>query len=326
MITVLLSVFNGGKWLDKSISSILIQTYHNFEFLIINDGSMDNSLEIIKKYSLIDKRIKIFSHKNIGLTKSLNEGIKNSKGKWIARIDADDIACPERLELQLNYANKHNLSLVGCQSNIIDANDKFKQKIYIPTDSKKLYENLKKQKSFFSHSSVLFDKNLVLKLGGYRETMNKAQDYDLWLRIAEVSKIGAIKYTGVLIREHNKRISNKDKGIEQRIYAHCANVSRILRKDFPIINDPLDINCKLETRKYKNFIKEYLLKTGTIIFYERLFLFKEKTNNASPKNYLLIPLFFNNFSLFIKLLLWIVKGDFISKKLAYSWVRIKRDI
>ena len=80
MITVLLSVFNGGKWLDKSISSILNQSYYNFEFLIINDGSMDNSLEIIKKYSLIDNRIKFLSHKNIGLTKSLNEGIKNSKG------------------------------------------------------------------------------------------------------------------------------------------------------------------------------------------------------------------------------------------------------
>ena len=320
MITVLLSVFNGEKWLDKSINSILNQTYRNFEFLIINDGSKDNSLEIIKKYALIDKRIKFLSHKNIGLTKSLNKGIKNSKGEWIARIDADDIACPKRLELQIKYATKYNLGLVGCQSNIIDENDNFKRKIIVPSDYRTIYYHLKNQKQIFSHSSVLFDKNLVLKLGGYRVAMHKAQDYDLWLRISEVSKVGTISYIGSLIRDHKKRISNKDRGLDQRIFAHCANVSRIIRTKFPEIKDPLDENCKIEIDKFKNFVEIYLLKTGTIDFYKKLYYFKEKTDNYSFKKILLIPLFFNKLSLIIKLFLWKINGDFISKKLAYAWV------
>ena len=124
------SVYNGEKWLRECIESVLNQTYKNFEFLIINDGSFDNSLKIIKEFALLDKRIKYITHENIGLTKSLNIGLNASRGDWIARIDCDDIALPKRLELQLSYILKENISVVGCQSILINNDDSKKKEIF----------------------------------------------------------------------------------------------------------------------------------------------------------------------------------------------------
>lgn len=323
MITVLLSVYNGEKWLVQCIESVLEQTYSNFEFLIIDDGSEDKSLEIIKNYSNLDKRIKFISQENIGLTKSLNKGINLAKGEWIARIDADDVALPERLELQINYANKNDLNLVGCQSNIIDSKGNIKYKIRIPIDYKNLYINLKKQKSFFSHSSVLFKKNLVISLGGYRETMKRSQDYDLWLRISEVSKIGALDYVGVLVREHDSRISNQSSGLDQRLHAHYANISYILRTSYPKFTDPLDSKNNFEINRFKEFVYQYLIKTDTIDFYKKLYLFNKKTK----KDFLIfrftkIPFYFKSLKYIKKLLIWKIRGDFISKDAALCWVKL----
>ena len=102
LITVLMAVYNGERWLHDSINSILDQTYTNFEFIIVNDGSTDNSPQIINKFAFNDRRITIYNKKNSGLTDSLNFGIQKAKGKWIARIDADDISSPGRLKKQLN--------------------------------------------------------------------------------------------------------------------------------------------------------------------------------------------------------------------------------
>ena len=323
MITVLLSVYNGEKWLVECIESILGQTYCDFEFLIIDDGSQDKSLGIIKNYSNSDKRIKFISQENIGLTKSLNKGISLAKGEWIARIDADDVALPERLELQINYANKHNLNLVGCQSNIIDSKGNIKYKTTIPIDYKTLFLNLKKQKPFFSHSSVLFKKNLVISLGGYRETMKRSQDYDLWLRISEVSKIGAVDYVGVLVREHDSRISNSSSGLDQRIHAHYANISHILRTSYPKSTDPLDSKNKFEITRFKEFVNQYLIKTETIDFYKTLNLFNKKTKkDFIIFRFMKIPFYFKNLIYIKKLLIWKLRGDFISKDAAAFWVRI----
>lgn len=90
-ISVVISVYNGEKYLSEAIESVLNQTYKDFEFIIINDGSTDNSLEIIKKYQNQDERIVLISRENKGLVSSLNEGIEKAKGKYIARMDADDI-------------------------------------------------------------------------------------------------------------------------------------------------------------------------------------------------------------------------------------------
>lgn len=324
MITVLLSVFNGELWLRECIESILNQTYKDFEFLIINDGSNDGTLSIIKEYAKTDKRIKYISHENIGLTASLNIGLDAAKGEWIARIDSDDIARRRRLELQLNYVLREKVGLVGCQGKIIDSNGKIKSNIFVPTKNDQIYSNLKRQKKFFSHSSVFFNKRLVVNLGGYKNTMKFSQDYDLWLRISEVSKLSCLKYVGVYLRQHNRRVSDKDKGIEQRIYGHCANISHILRIENGNIYDPLIEEKSEDFLYFHAFVKKNLKESNTLYFYEKIYDFKRNLGRVNFfKKIVFIPFYFNNIDLAIKLIKWILIGDFISKNISRKWLELK---
>jgi len=327
MISVLLCVFNGERWLKECIESILNQTYQEFEFIIINDGSYDKSLSIIKKYAVIDNRIKYISQENIGLVKSLNKGLSIAKGEWIARIDSDDIACEERFQKQIAYAKKYNLGLVGCQFNLITRKGNLEKSLYIPTTHKKLFSNLIKQKIMFKHSSVIFRRNLVLKLGGYREVMKKSQDYDLWLRISEVSKIGCINYIGSYIRFHSKNISFNDEGIEQRLFAHCANVSHFLRVKYGENYDPIKNSLPNDNKIFIQFVKNELYLRGTIIFYKKLFQYKNTLEGSSIiKKYLFLIVYFNKPNLLIKLIRWLINGDFESKFIAKKWLKYKRKI
>ena len=116
LISVIMSVFNAESYLEDSIKSILNQSYIKFEFIIIDDGSSDNSKNIILKFMKIDDRIKLIKQKNMGLTKSLNKGIKISKGDYIARHDADDISRPERLEIQIKAMINNSIDLCCCRT------------------------------------------------------------------------------------------------------------------------------------------------------------------------------------------------------------------
>ena len=309
MITVLLPVFNGEKWLTSCIESILKQSYENFEFLIINDGSNDRSLEIIKNYSVLDQRIKYISQENKGLTASLNKGINIAKNDWIARIDADDISCPLRLEKQLTKALKEDLKLVGSKFSIINEEGKIIRNHQVPNNQRNLIKNLNYQKLIFPHSSAFFNKKAVNKIGNYRTFFKKSQDYDLWLRISEKYKIGCIDYIGTYVRQHNNRLSFNDYGVEQKILAHCANVSHNIRIKNKLISDPLD-HDKVYTEKFKKYVQETLHKNGYINFYKKLY---KLHIYIGEKNFKLIFLLIN-LKFIKKFILWKILGDDISKK------------
>ena len=187
-VTVLMSVFNGERYLRAAIDSILKQIFNDFEFLIINDGSSDSTAEILKGYN--DPRIQIINNeKNIGLTKSLNKGLRLARGEFIARQDADDISLPRRLEKQVAFLNSRpEYGLVGCWNYRIGANNKIEDKVVFCTDHDDIV-NMLLIENHFVHSSVMFRKECIEKLGGYNEDLKFAQDYDLWLRIAERYKV-----------------------------------------------------------------------------------------------------------------------------------------
>jgi len=113
-ISVIMPVYNCELFLHDSIGSILKQSYRNYEFIIINDGSEDSSLEIIKSYSSRDNRIKVINQRNKGLIESLNLGVSISKGEYIARMDADDISLVNRFEMQLTHMINNNIDVCGC--------------------------------------------------------------------------------------------------------------------------------------------------------------------------------------------------------------------
>jgi len=208
MISVVMSVFNGKEYLIDAIESILNQTYTNFEFIIVNDGSQDESLDVIKHYQAIDSRIILVNQQNIGLTKSLNRGIELSSGKYIARQDADDVSHRERFEKQLDLILKTNCMI--CSSNYEVINN------FGKVISNRLQANKRFVWIYFllgnqvAHGTVLIDKNLFEKIGNYDESLCCSQDYDLWMRALKFDKF-CIKFVDNILykyRDHESNISN----------------------------------------------------------------------------------------------------------------------
>lgn len=208
-ISVIVSIYNGGKNIKSSIESILNQTYGNFELILIDDGSNDNSFEIMKFYSNLDKRIKILRNKsNIGLTKSLNKGIKLSKGNFIARQDIDDISLPNRLQLQLEFLS-NNPDYAFCGSNIyIKQNRNKSLEIF-------KFKGIKKNliiNNCFIHSTILIRKKVLNKYGLYNEKWFFGQDYELWCQLIYKYQLKAqnLKKKLVIMNIPNKNLIQKD--------------------------------------------------------------------------------------------------------------------
>jgi glycosyltransferase involved in cell wall biosynthesis len=185
VISVVMSVYNGQKYLCESIDSILNQTCKNFGFIIINDGSKDNSLDILLGYQARDNRVLIVNQNNIGLTRSLNRGIKVAAAEYIARQDADDISLPTRFEKQLNYMESHpEVAVIGCLGDVFSANGTLRT----TRNPKYSREGIKRHlasKNLFMHGSAMMRKSCLAKVGFYREFFRHSQDYDLWLRLSQ---------------------------------------------------------------------------------------------------------------------------------------------
>lgn len=184
-VSVLMSVFNGEKYLRQAMESILSQTWSDFEFIIVNDASTDDSSKIIQSYN--DNRIRVISNPvNIGLTKSLNIGIRHAQGEYIARQDADDISLPNRLKAQLRHFQHYpETALLGTSAYCIDGDGKiFCEATALANPRGRLFE-----RNRFTHGSTMFKTEIVRHLGGYNELFKYSQDYELWLRIAEYHKV-----------------------------------------------------------------------------------------------------------------------------------------
>ncbi len=184
-ISIVMSTYNESiEELKKAIDSMLNQTFENFEFLIILDNPKNEKhIEILEYYAKKDKRIKIIYNKeNLGLAQSLNIGIDNSSGVYIARMDADDISELERLELQYNYLKENpEIDIVSTNKVDIDENDNvINVASKLPTEDKKIKKILKIA-SIINHSGAMMKKESILKIGKYR-LFPASQDYDLWLR------------------------------------------------------------------------------------------------------------------------------------------------
>ena len=210
-ISVLMTVYNGDLYLKQAINSVLRQSFGDFEFIVINDGSIDSSQKIIEEYANQDNRIRaIHRQQNSGISKSLNIGIKIAKGKFIAIQDADDISLSHRLEKQLEFLNEHHeYSFIGSNWYYID---EFNNKITLlgyPFLEKN--ENISKgivKYNPFCHSSIFFYKRIIDMVGLYNEEIPCAQDYEFIVRVLKYYKAYNIKEALVLKRMHRNTISS----------------------------------------------------------------------------------------------------------------------
>ncbi len=312
-ISVVMSVFNSSKYLERAILSILNQTYKNFEFIIIDDGSVDNSLQIINRFSKLDSRIVVIKQENKGLAHSLNIGIEISRGKYIARMDADDISFPDRLALQYKHMESNlDIGVLGTGAYMIDEDDRrikrfklFNSKIFISTKDQKLKSELI-YGSCFIHPSIILRKSILNNLKYvYDSNLRVSEDFDLWCRLSEY-----VKFENLAIILLEYRVHTKSMTMSNTIDYKTEVMTKILDN---YLENSNDINKKLHVsiavfdrnhiKKYKfsevirymlciqNYIVKEFKTLGTITIYYRYFtaLKFSLLNYFSSINRIIVP-------------------------------------
>ena len=244
LVSVIIPVYNAETTIDECIESVIKQSYDNLEILIIDDGSTDNSYKKLQQYKNQDNRIILFRRENKGLQYTLNQLINESKGSFIARMDADDICHIDRINKQISYVIKHNIDICGAQVEFIDSkSQKIRRRSVI---NKPIYdENIKGYLLYdtpFWHPTVLGHSE-VFKNNLYDEKCTAYEDYDLWARLALKNyRMANLSEVLLMYRVHDSQISSK-KNIEQKVGAGDVRYNFIkqlaLRNNIPV---PLDLN------------------------------------------------------------------------------------
>ncbi len=191
IVTILTTVYNGEEFIEECVNSILSQTFENFEYIILNNGSTDGTADILNK--LTDPRLQIIHQENLGISRSLNKGVQLSRCDLIARLDADDYSSPTRLERQVETMNKYpGLVLCGSRFRELTGNKESEQRVpCTETD-----QAIRKSMSLFNpfaHSTVIFRKKTFNEAGGYNNNFKYGQDYDLWLRMLSLGEACILK-------------------------------------------------------------------------------------------------------------------------------------
>jgi glycosyltransferase involved in cell wall biosynthesis len=251
-VSVLLPVYNGGLTLSQAIASILSQDMSELELIIIDDCSTDNSASIIRQYADKDSRIiPIFHEVNIGLAKTLNEGLNLAKSDFVARMDQDDESLPHRLRIQLDYMLRNSeFAVVGSYVYHMGAKQEFDRLVELPSDAEQIKQTLLQYNCMY-HPSVMMRRNKILEIGGYQAEFKNAEDYDLWLRVSKVYSLANI--TEPLLRYRfsvtGMTLSRK---WEQLFYVYLAQVAHEEEKDFESI-------CEISKERLEKMDKKHFL-------------------------------------------------------------------
>ncbi len=205
-VTIVMSVHNGEKYLSQAVDSILAQTFRDFEFIIINDGSTDRTSEILVQYQARDARIRLLAQEQSGLVDALNRGCALARGEYIARMDADDVAFPQRIEHQVKFLeNNPEMALVGTPVVVIDENGLPIDLFRFPTDSHEIADLLMRA-NCINHPTVMIRTKAFCALCGYRKTFQHAEDYDLWLRMSEQYSLANLAEPMLCYRIHGSQV------------------------------------------------------------------------------------------------------------------------
>ena len=212
-VSVLMSVFNAERHLPEAVESILGQSWTDFEFLIIDDGSTDQSLSILKKYASQDSRIRLSGRENRGIPKTVNELLAMARGQYIARMDADDIATANRLSIQVRYLQDHPAVVcVGGYFDLIDEAGRYLTTLRPPVRDDEIQSLLLKGHAAIQNSTAMMRRDALDRCGDYDERFPVAEDFDLWLRLGEAGELANLDATLVRYRLHSNSISERYSG------------------------------------------------------------------------------------------------------------------
>jgi glycosyltransferase involved in cell wall biosynthesis len=262
-VSVVMSVFNGERYLREAVSSILDQSFSDFEFIIINDGSTDTSGTMLDSYRSTDDRVVVYHQQNRGLTSSLNRGCTGANGKYIARMDADDIAVQDRLQRQVDFMENHpEVGVLGGAIEWINAAGKSLLRCRHPASDQAIKSALVRGDCPLSHPTVIMRKEAFSSVAGYRTAMVDAEDYDLWLRISDRYQLANLDAVVLKYRVHPNQVSVR-KCRQQALSNLAARIAASSRRKGNA--DPFDSGEKVTSSVLTAFgISEAKLKTAAV--------------------------------------------------------------
>ena len=245
LVSILLPVYNGETYLAESLDSVLAQTYQNWELVIINDGSTDGTESLISKYQ--DKRIRYLPNDgNKGIIFSLNRGLRESNGAYIARLDADDIALPHRLEKQVRFLSENpDYAMCGSYFQTIDSNGRFLKNVRFPANNRDAQSYLLLH-NCFCHSAIMMRTSIAKELK-YDEKFQVCEDYDLWYRISRSGKILNLPEFTTLYRVHDNNMSTRKSEI---MFAHVNKINIRILDDLGIEYSKTELDAHSNALSY----------------------------------------------------------------------------
>lgn len=221
-ISVLLPVYNAERFLAKAIDSILVQTFENWELIIVDDASTDSSLQLIEKYN--DPRIVLLvNNKNRGISSSLNRAVAQARGRYLARMDADDISRPERLANQYEFLEKHpDIAVCGCWVRCFGMS----KQVWCYPQSDAVAKSWLIFEPPFAHSAVMFRHEIFSETCRYNEEFTHAQDYEIWSRLAKDHKFSNLQEVLLEYRIHEDQTGRKQSKWQQQ-FADRVRISNL---------------------------------------------------------------------------------------------------
>ena len=271
LITVLMPVYNAEAYLKTAIDSVLYQSYPHFEFLIIDDGSTDATAQILKTYT--DKRIRVIEQKNSGASGALNTGLQAAKGKYIVRFDADDIALPQRIELQLQFMVENpDYVIVGSDVDYLTESGEF---IFSYSNTGHSDAEIRAriyQKNPFIHSAVMAVREVMLKCGGYDALAHTFEDHLLWINMLPHGKVCNLKTVLVQVRLNPQSVTS-DERLRGSTFLNLRQV--ILNRHGPV--------TEAEGNTLLSVLKSQNSKTDKAIGYHTIVAKKFLWNTPNPK-------------------------------------------
>ncbi len=321
---VIMPVHNGEKFLGQAIESILNQTFKEFAFFIINDGSTDSSELIIKTYANADARIVYFSQEKAGLINTLNKYFGIAECRYLVRMDCDDIALPNRLEKQIGFLEENpEVGILGSSVISIDEHNVEKEEIRFPTTHniicwKMLYT------SGFCHPATVIRKEVFSALNGYAQEALYVEDYDFFIRSAKVTRLQNLEDILFLYRWHPTSVSATFRDIQKRNHLHYSRMQVEAYKLMSFSDDCLIfLKHSIVERKstipfiakflfalYAHFIRQHALTRN-----ERIYIKNDVARKsialmviAFKENFFLgVSLFLRSFLFRPQILLWLLK-------------------
>ena len=204
-VSVLIPVHDGAPWVRDAVASVLAQTEGDLELIVIDDGSTDATPGILERVS--DSRLRVERQERVGLTRSLNRALALARAPLVARLDAYDLALPERLERQRAFLAAHaEVGLLGTGAREVDEAGRTAREVRPPADDRAIRRALIRRNPFV-HSSVMMRRSVLERVGGYDEALPVAQDYDLWMRMSRLTRLANLPELLVVRRLLPRRVS-----------------------------------------------------------------------------------------------------------------------